>query len=326
MSVLKRYNGTNWEEISMGFGEELPIGTILPFADDTIPSGYLLCDGSAVSRETYSILFSIIGTTYGSGDGSTTFNLPNLKGKVPIGLDSSDSDFDTLGETGGDKTQDLRALIGAVNGNIKSIGYQPAGVVPSQSYSMAITGSTVSVSNVSHSVKVVKSDGKASSTIQPYTVVNYIIKATQTAVLPISSQVVDNYSTSATDSYSANYINSNYIKETATVLYENSTGSNTTVTLNDDPTNYDYLEVDFKTNDGTYHRIKSPNPYGALELFVVRTSGTGTSNVYIKSSVWAITGNVLNSINHNEVVLKNGSSPSISGNNYTTIVKVIGYK
>lgn len=52
-------------------------GMIKPFAGTTVPTGYLLCDGSAVSRTTYANLFAAIGTTYGSGDGSTTFNIPN---------------------------------------------------------------------------------------------------------------------------------------------------------------------------------------------------------------------------------------------------------
>lgn len=56
----------------------LPTGAIIPFAGSTIPSGYLPCDGSAISRTTYADLFAVIGTTYGSGDSSTTFNLPNL--------------------------------------------------------------------------------------------------------------------------------------------------------------------------------------------------------------------------------------------------------
>lgn len=55
-----------------------PIGTIFAFAGNDIPTGYLPCNGSAISRETYADLFEVIGTTYGSGDGSTTFNLPNL--------------------------------------------------------------------------------------------------------------------------------------------------------------------------------------------------------------------------------------------------------
>lgn len=59
-------------------------GMIKPFAGTTVPTGYLLCDGSAISRTTYANLFSAIGTTYGSGDGSTTFNIPNLSNGVPF--------------------------------------------------------------------------------------------------------------------------------------------------------------------------------------------------------------------------------------------------
>lgn len=54
-----------------------PAGTMLPFAGKTVPSGWLLCNGAAVSRTTYARLFSAIGTSWGTGDGSTTFNLPN---------------------------------------------------------------------------------------------------------------------------------------------------------------------------------------------------------------------------------------------------------
>ncbi len=55
------------------------------------PSGYLLCDGSAVSRTTYNTLYSTIGTTYGAGDGSTTFNVPSLGGRIPIGIQTAQS-------------------------------------------------------------------------------------------------------------------------------------------------------------------------------------------------------------------------------------------
>lgn len=55
-----------------------PTGSIIAFAGNTLPDGYLLCDGSQVSRTTYKKLFDVIGTTYGAGDGTTTFTLPNL--------------------------------------------------------------------------------------------------------------------------------------------------------------------------------------------------------------------------------------------------------
>lgn len=84
-----------------------PTGAINAFAGSIAPSGWLLCDGTAVSRATYSDLFALVGTTYGVGDGSTTFNVPNLKGRVPVGRDSTQTEFDVLGETGGAKTHTL---------------------------------------------------------------------------------------------------------------------------------------------------------------------------------------------------------------------------
>ncbi len=77
-------------------------GMILPFsaAAGSIPTGYLNCDGAAVSRSTYSTLFALIATTYGSGNGSTTFNVPNLSGRLPIGKSGSYA----LASTGGATT------------------------------------------------------------------------------------------------------------------------------------------------------------------------------------------------------------------------------
>ena len=65
--------------ITQANGNQIPTGTILPFAGSTIPSGFLACNGAAVSRTTYSALFSAIGTTYGGGDGSSTFNVPQIE-------------------------------------------------------------------------------------------------------------------------------------------------------------------------------------------------------------------------------------------------------
>src|SRR5207302_11385946 len=60
-------------------------GGVFLWSTSTAPTGFLLCDGSAVSRTTYTALFAVIGTTYGSGDGSTTFNVPDLRGRVAVG-------------------------------------------------------------------------------------------------------------------------------------------------------------------------------------------------------------------------------------------------
>tara|TARA_R100001510_G_C7637608_1_gene195514 strand:- start:992 stop:1615 length:624 start_codon:yes stop_codon:yes gene_type:complete len=76
------------------------VGTIKPWGKATAPNGYLLCDGAAVSRTTYADLFAVIGTTYGAGDTSTTFNVPDLQGKFPQGKSGTTN----LATTGGANT------------------------------------------------------------------------------------------------------------------------------------------------------------------------------------------------------------------------------
>lgn len=85
----------------------MKIGSIVMYGKIEVPTGYLLCNGSAVSRTTYANLFSVISTAFGVGDGSTTFNLPNLLGKAIFGKNSSETEFDTLGKAGGVKTINL---------------------------------------------------------------------------------------------------------------------------------------------------------------------------------------------------------------------------
>ena len=80
--------------------EGIPTGTIVPWSDSSIPSGFLECNGAAVSRTTYSALFAIVGTTYGAGDGSSTFNLPDLQDNVAVGKSNNKA----LASTGGANT------------------------------------------------------------------------------------------------------------------------------------------------------------------------------------------------------------------------------
>lgn len=97
-----------------------PTGVVLPFAGATAPTGWLLCYGQTVSRTTYADLFGVIGTTHGAGDGSTTFTLPDLRGRVAGGKDNmggsaasrlttgaSGVDGATLGAAGGAQTHTL---------------------------------------------------------------------------------------------------------------------------------------------------------------------------------------------------------------------------
>lgn len=78
----------------------LPIGGVCIYSGQTAPNGWLLCDGSAISRTTYSRLFSVINTLYGSGNGTSTFNLPNLQERIPVGKTISTN----LGTTGGNSS------------------------------------------------------------------------------------------------------------------------------------------------------------------------------------------------------------------------------
>lgn len=78
------YNGTVWEKWDVQ-DQEVPVGTYIQHAGASAPAGYLACNGSAVSRSTYAALFGVIATTYGVGDGSTTFNLPDARGLVMVG-------------------------------------------------------------------------------------------------------------------------------------------------------------------------------------------------------------------------------------------------
>lgn len=100
--------------------DAVPAGAMMAYAGSSAPAGWLMCAGQAVSRATYAALYAAISTTYGNGDGSTTFGLPDLRGRVPVGKDNmngsdaarvtsagSGIDGDTLGAAGGTETHTL---------------------------------------------------------------------------------------------------------------------------------------------------------------------------------------------------------------------------
>ncbi len=100
------FSGSAWKVAA----DLTPAGAIVAFGGSAAPVGWLLCDGAAVSRTTYDALFSAIGTAFGTGDGSTTFNLPNFKGVSPTGVGSQDINGRTktgpaLGEVREDQMQ-----------------------------------------------------------------------------------------------------------------------------------------------------------------------------------------------------------------------------
>lgn len=87
-------------EVYVNYQPYSPVGVICIYSGEVPPAGWLLCDGSAISRIQYSRLYSVINTLYGNGDGITTFNLPNLQEMIPVGKSFSKN----LGETGGNNT------------------------------------------------------------------------------------------------------------------------------------------------------------------------------------------------------------------------------
>jgi microcystin-dependent protein len=86
--VMNYYNGSAWAEIGGGGGGS-PVGTVITSALASCPSGYLAADGTAINRTTYAALFSAMGTMYGVGDGSTTFNIPDYRGQFLRGWDNA---------------------------------------------------------------------------------------------------------------------------------------------------------------------------------------------------------------------------------------------
>lgn len=178
-------------------GESIPIATILAYGGTTAPEGYLLCNGQEVSRTTYAELFALIGTTYGQGDGSTTFGLPNLKGRVLVGLDANDTSFNYLGKTGGSKELQEHNHIMDI-----TTYTQPGGLGYGDRLYNVSANDVVDKTYIS----TTRNAGTGNSgNLQPYIVVNFIIKATSTT--PITANVVNEESQSTTDTYSCDYVN-----------------------------------------------------------------------------------------------------------------------
>ena len=192
-----------------------PTGIVNPFAGSAAPTGWLLCSGQTVSRTTYAALFAVIGTTYNTGgEAGTDFRIPNLKGKIPVGLDSSQTEFDGLGETGGSKTSTAAHTHGidhnhpafnATSGNTSqnhSHGFDlnivhsdgtpvygeilNVGIYLGNGVSRYIDGTGGHSADHTHTTTIdvpnltgtsgASSAGVASGNLQPYTVMNYIIK------------------------------------------------------------------------------------------------------------------------------------------------------
>lgn len=89
-----------------GYADKVLVGMVIPYAGASAPSGWFLCQGQAVSRTTYAALFAVCSTYHGAGDGSSTFNLPDFRGRALVGIGSSGY-FDAIGERQGTTTVTL---------------------------------------------------------------------------------------------------------------------------------------------------------------------------------------------------------------------------
>ncbi len=97
--------GAKGDKGDPGASGSAPTGAILLYGAAAAPTGFLLCDGAAVSRSTYAALFAVIGTSFGVGNGTTTFNVPELRGRVPVGMgQGSGLTNRVLAATGGEET------------------------------------------------------------------------------------------------------------------------------------------------------------------------------------------------------------------------------
>lgn len=201
LTTLKKFR----EKLKNDSKDFMPIGSIIPYTGNTIPDNYLLCDGSEISRSQYSGLFDVIGTSFGEGDGSTTFNLPKLDGKTLIGKDSTDTDFDAIGKEYGEKEHVLTLDEMPSHKHLVKYANYTAASLPS--------GTNTEYTNIRNTLaeKSTENAGgsQAHNNIQPSLVVNYIIKAFNSSGL--LAQVINTKSTSNTDTYSCNYINDNII-------------------------------------------------------------------------------------------------------------------
>lgn len=167
--------------LSLQLYDVLPAGTLLDFAGTSAPAGFFLCDGSAVSRTAYVALFNNIGTTYGVGDGSTTFNLPDSRGRVHAGRDNmggvaanritaggSGITGTTLGASGGAQTHTL--AIGEMPAHTHE--FNTFGNVPAVTNNPASSASGAGGTTTTNS----KGSGAAHNNTQPTLIINKIVK------------------------------------------------------------------------------------------------------------------------------------------------------
>lgn len=151
----------------------IPVGTVFWRASTVIPTGWLYCDGREVSRTDFPELFSVIGTKFGSGNGTTTFNLPQTKGKFLAGVDASNTNFSQIGSTGGEEEHELTAAELPVVDNSSNV----QGVIDTvTNIGAAVTSGAAIQRYVASPLPGINGNGQAHNTLPPYVTGAFIIK------------------------------------------------------------------------------------------------------------------------------------------------------
>jgi len=187
--IMELYDGTDWQPVG-GTGA-MPVGTIVPFAaSGALPMGYLECNGAEVSRSVYSGLFSVIGISYGLGNGSTTFNLPDLRGRFPLGQDSmggvsadrvTAAQADIIGQGSGAESHTLTVSQMPSHRHHSGTYVEKSAWGPTMAYGGidATEGSRTASGNALGRMPYTNytGDDEAHNNMSPYLTVRYIIKA-----------------------------------------------------------------------------------------------------------------------------------------------------
>jgi microcystin-dependent protein len=159
----------------------VPVGHIIAHGSATAPTGYLVCDGSAISRTAFAALFNAIGTNFGTGDGSTTFNLPDLQGRMPVGI-GTHADANTMGENDGtalaSRTPKHKHTVNDPGHSHTTNAEDITGtVVPGASGGFTVPGSWATATVNSNTTGVTVGPQSTTPTDTPaYQIVQYVIK------------------------------------------------------------------------------------------------------------------------------------------------------
>jgi len=291
-----KYNG-QWLDVNIKALDSMVIGSIIQFMGTIIPTGWLECNGASITQSEYPELYNLIGGT-----------LPDFRGRVLVGQNPNDTDFDTLGETGGSKTNKL---------DFDNYRYKVWSADANPSGNDITTSWSPSGNFYGLGLKYTSNTNIPVNNLQPYTVVKHIIKAKNTT--PTMASIVNGYSTSTQDGYSCDYINGK-------ILWTNSSPSSVfapqDITLNS--SNYNYLEIYFKsfTGQNNIKSIKVEKGQNAL----LDCSFFFQNSIFIGTRVIEYINDTTLYANSGRKIIQNAQIINGEDNGWIIPTKIIGYK